>query len=664
MVNRGTDMCGICGTAGFSDRDLLVRMCATLRHRGPDGWGVFCDEGVGLGSTRLAIIDLLTGNQPMTNEDRSVWVVFDGEIYNYLELKRILLSKGHIFRTTSDTETIVHLYEEMGEECVGRFEGMFAFAVWDCRRRALLLARDRIGIKPLHYAVAGGRLLFGSETKALLESDLVDLEVDERALHDYLSYLCIPAPRTMIKGVRKLLPGQILTYRRGSVDIKWYWKPEPRRVEEATEEQHCEAIRHYMEDAVRRELQSDVPVGILLSGGTDSSAVTALAATHSSEPLKTFTVGLEGEEDQVCDERAFAREVAGMYGTQHRELLVNPDVVSLLPRMIRHFDEPFGNSTAVAAFLICELARRHVKVVLSGVGGDELFMGYPRYLGYMFLDWYARVPQWVRRHLIARLLDSTGHDPHDSTLVYRLRKLQRAAEMARDRRYFGLVSLFTEDEKRWLYTPDLALAVDGEDSASVLEPYLKWGDGKDPLNQIAYADVRTYLPNDLLAYSDRMSMAVSLEQRVPLCDHRLVEYALSIPSALKMRRLRLKYLMRKAVKDLLPRDGSQRRKQGFVLPIEHWLRRDLHVFAQEILLDPTTLRRPYFRRERVQQLLRVCLAGRRGSEERVWALLVLEFWNRLYLDGEGRLNRREGREICARAHHQPVLPAGSGAFGE
>jgi len=657
-------MCGICGMAGFSERDLLVRMCATLRHRGPDRWGMFCDEGVGLGSTRLAVIDSVTGRQPMHNEERTIWIVFDGEIYNSPELRRQLLSKGHTFRTASDTETILHLYEEKGEGCLQWIEGMFAFALWDGRQRVLMLARDRIGIKPLHYAILGNRLLFGSEIKALLEYESLGVEVDPRALHDYLSYLCVPAPRTMMKNIRKLRPGHLLTYRGGVVATRCYWEVQPHNPDGRTPTQHREAIRHLMEDAVRRELRSDSPVGVLLSGGADSSTVTALAATYSAERLRTFTVGFAEEEDQHCDERAYARHIAGMYGTEHHELLVSPNIVSYLPRMVRFFDEPFGNPTAIAAYLISEMAKRYVSVVLNGIGGDELFGGYPRYIGWRFIAWYAELPRRLRRHTVSRILDVMEHDPHFNRLIYRFREFDRVADMSRERRYFGLISLFTEDEKRELYSPDLCAALGGEDSASVLDPYLRQDDGSDPVNQLAYTDVRAYLTDNLLTYFDRMSMAVSLETRVPLCDHRLVEYALGIPSWVKMRHLRPKYLMREAVRDLLPRDTLSRRKQGFVLPVERWLRRELRVYVQEVLLDPSTLRRPYFRGDRIERLLFECLDGKRGSGVRVWALLILELWNRLYLDGEGRLSQKEKREARARAHRQPVLPAGSRTFGD
>jgi asparagine synthase (glutamine-hydrolysing) len=602
--------------------DRLRRMCGAIRHRGPDDEGMLVDDGAAIGMRRLSIIDLATGHQPIRNEDGSVWVVFNGEIYNYAALRRDLESRGHRFYTRTDTETIVHAYEEWGEQAFGRLRGMFGIALWDKREGALLLARDRVGIKPLHYAVAGGTLYFGSEIKAILASGALRPSLDVQALEHYLSYLYTPQDGSIFEGVRKLPPGHLLRWQHGAASVRRYWQLPA--VEEAprSEDEAFEGLLTVLRDAVRSHLMSDVPLGAFLSGGIDSSLVVGLMAEASPRPVQTFSIGFD---EPQYDELEHARVVARHFNTEHHEFVVRPDALSIVDPLIRHFDEPFGDSSAIPTWYVSELARRHVTVVLSGDGGDELFGGYDRYLPHARVAAFDRwCPPAVRplASVVWPLL------PHGATGKNFLR---RAARDARGR-YLDEIGFFQRDEKASLLLPDLRRRLaptDAEDRMAerfARLSALPWD------AQMMHLDFETYLPEDILTKVDRTSMAHSIESRVPLLDNEVVEYAARLPSSLKIRDGRRKHILKRAAATVLPPGILQRRKQGFGVPLKVWFRGGLRDLFGDVLLSPRAQQRGYFDGRFVDRLVREHLDGRRDHTLRLWALVVFELWHRQYLD--------------------------------
>ena len=634
----------MCGIAGFAERDapsgwghasdaaqraeaLLHEMCAAIRHRGPDDEGIFIDAGVGLGMRRLSIIDLSTGHQPIHNEDRTVWVVFNGEIYNYRSLRQQLESRGHRFYTSTDTETIVHAYEEWGEHAFARLRGMFGIALWDSRRRVLLLARDRVGIKPLHYAASGDRLYFGSEIKCLLTAGLAP-ELDLRSLDHYLTFLYTPREASMFAGIHKLPPGHFLRWENGRIGVTRYWElPVEERVMPEAEAVEC--LRETLRDAVRSHLMSDVPLGAFLSGGVDSSLVVGLMAEASDRPVRTFSIGFE---EPRYDELAHARVVARHFGTEHHEFVVRPDALSILDRLIEHFDEPFGDSSAVPTWYVSELAARHVTVVLSGDGGDELFGGYDRYLPHPRV---ARFDRWAPpgSRAVAGLIWPSL--PHGMTGKNFLRRIARDARG----RYLDEVGFFHRDEKDALLSTEVREAIAADHAeAGFLRRFdrfasLPWD------AQMMHADFETYLPEDILVKVDRMSMAHSIESRVPLLDNDVVEVAASIPASMKIRNGRRKHILKAVAETVLPRQILERRKQGFGVPLSVWFRGDLRSLFTDVLLSPTLRQRGYFDTRFIERLVREHVSARRDHTLRLWALVVFELWHRAYLDRAGAARR-------------------------
>jgi asparagine synthase (glutamine-hydrolysing) len=585
-----TAMCGIAGIVGGDgaiEPDLVGRMCALLEHRGPDSRGYFDeDDGVALGVTRLAVIDVAGGDQPIFNEDRSVVVVCNGEIYNYVELRRQLVHRGHRLATRSDTEVIVHLYEELGEACVQQLRGMYAFAVWDRRERRLLLARDRVGKKPLFYAARGNRLWFASEPRAILADERVPRDVDLQALDLFLHYQVVPSPRTAFSAIRKLQPAHVLTWGDGVASTRRYWKLSYRdRYAQSTTETVCELIRETLLEATRVRLRSDVPVGALLSGGLDSSAVVAAMARQSDRPVKTFSIGFELDE---FDERASAREVARMFATEHHELVLDATAMELLPRLAWHYGEPFADASALATFALAELASGHVTVALNGDGGDESFGGYAR---------HARpVPA----------------DPI----------IRRYAER-RVRMYFD------GDSHAELYTPEFRDNVGALGwRAFVEEPYHA-SDAAHPTERILDVDAQVYLSEDLLVKMDIAAMGHSLEARSPLCDQRMMELAAALPMSMKVPGSTTKALFKQAMRDWLPQAIVERPKMGFMIPVADWLPGSV---VADVLLDPRAAERGLFRQDRVRSLVRDYGRGEGTHEYRIWTLLMLELWFRTYID--------------------------------
>ena len=639
-------MCGIAGFAGFNDRlssderaRVLDQMCRVIRHRGPDDQGTFVADGVGLGMRRLSIIDLAGGHQPMSGEDASVTVVFNGEIYNYRELQRELEARGHRFQTHSDTETIVHAYEEYGAAAVERLRGMFAFAVWDSSKRELFIARDRTGKKPLYYTLTPeGTLVFGSELKSLLEHPEVRRELNLDALDAYLSLGYVPDPLSIFRGVHKLPPGHHLTLRAGRTEVRRYWDFQYEETNDSRrEEDYLEELRALLDESVRLRLVADVPLGAFLSGGVDSSTVVGLMARHTDRPIKTFSIGFR---EDSYDELRYARVAARAFGREHHEFVVTPDICHIVDELAWHLDEPFADSSAIPTYAVSKLAREHVKVVLSGDGGDELFAGYKRYVVDQKRSGFARLPRVVRRGLMQPLSRTLPHGAWGRNYLH---------NVSQDplHRYLDSVSFFTSLAKRSLYSADLRSRLGGGASraASLFEEHAGRVESSEPLDTLLYLDSKTYLPGDILTKVDRMSMAVSLEARVPLLDHKLIEFVTRLPASAKMKGLETKHVFKRAVRGLVPDEILDRPKQGFGLPIQRWINQELRGRIRDTLLDQRTRERGYFNQAHVERLFDEHERGRRDQTGPLWTLFMLELWHRKFLEGprEPAVLREEGR---------------------
>jgi asparagine synthase (glutamine-hydrolysing) len=626
-------MCGIHGILDYTGApvapETLSRMGAITRHRGPDDEGLHVDGPVGIGMRRLSIIDLAGGHQPLSNEDGTLWLVANGEIYNYRDLARGLTARGHHLRTASDCETLLHLYEERGDDFLADVNGMFAFALWDARKRRLVLGRDRLGVKPLYVRDDGRKFMFASEAKAILTCPGVTAEVDRAALAGYLTLGYVAAPQSIFKGIRKLPPATLLVVEGGKVAEQRYWQVSgsvDRTIDEAT---WVARVREGIEGAVHRQMVSDVPIGAFLSGGIDSSAVVAFMSKHSERPVKTYAIGFEGgDAEAYYNELPYARRVAGVFGTDHHEILVRPDVVSLLPRLLWHMDEPIADSAFVTTWLVSEFARREVTVILSGVGGDELFAGYRRYLGNHYQQRFDRLPAPVRKAMssLGARLPSDRHSRLLDTL--RLAKgFLASAGLPLDERYRSYVEVF--DEAAAAEVLEAAL-VPGDDA---LIRAFAANASDDDLNRMLAVDAVTQLPDDLLLLTDKMSMAVSLECRVPLLDHTLFELAAAIPQECKLRGGELKHVMKAALADVLPADILTRRKRGFGTPMGAWFKGALAPLLRQVLSPESIERRGLFRASAVSALIAAHDANRVDGTDRLLALMNFEVWARLYLDG-------------------------------
>jgi asparagine synthase (glutamine-hydrolysing) len=629
----------MCGIAGFVERqneaargraaEVLDRMCRVISHRGPDDQGTRVQGPVALGMRRLSIIDLAGGNQPISGCDPSVMVVFNGEIYNYREVQKELEGRGHRFHTHSDTEAIVHAYEEYGAGCVEHLRGMFAFALWDERRRELFIARDRAGKKPLYYTLTQtGTLVFGSELKSLLEHPEVERELDPEALDAYLTFGYVPDPLSIFRGIRKLPPGHHLTYKDGQVQVTEYWdfpfEPEPAP---RSEEDYLEELRALLDEAVRVRLVADVPLGAFLSGGVDSSAVVGFMARHTGRPVKTFSIGFH---EDSYSELKYARIAAKHFGTDHHEFIVTPDICHIVDELAWHFDEPFADSSAIPTYMVSKLAREHVKVVLSGDGGDELFAGYTRYGIDRQRSAFAHLPSFLRRGVMRPLSRSLPHGAWGRNFLYNV-ALDPIA------RYVDSISVFSELNKPSLYTEDFRRRLQGLELAGARYRSLaaKVSTGK-ALDRVLYLDSKTYLPGDILTKVDRMSMAVSLEARVPLLDHHLIEFVARMPDTMKMRGLQTKYLFRRAVRDMVPAEILERPKQGFGVPLQQWINDQLRGRIHETLREQRTRERGLIEDVYVRRLLDEHERNRRDHSGQLWALFMLEQWQRIFVDDGGR----------------------------
>jgi asparagine synthase (glutamine-hydrolysing) len=624
-------MCGIAGVVDTRPEEVVLAsavraMCNTLVHRGPDDEGVYVNGPVGLGMRRLSIIDLVSGQQPIHNEDETVWVVFNGEIYNFPQLRTELQATGHRFYTNSDTEVIVHLYEDLGADCVRRLRGMFAFAVYDQKRRRLLLARDRLGIKPLHYSFSQNRLLFGSEIKALLAVAPELAEISRESLLHFFYYGYIPDPFTAFRNIHKLPPGHLLELTDGKLSVREYWELPAFGVHEPTSEEEClEELEERLAEAVRIRLISDVPLGALLSGGVDSSTVVALMARSSSRPVKTFSIGFRKAD---FDETKYARVVAERFGTEHHHLIIDPNFAETLEELTYHLEEPFADSSMLPTYYVCRMARQHVTVALSGDGGDELFAGYDRYTVHLGRRSFDFVPAWAKqfyRELLFPILPSNTPG----------RRFVFNASLAPGDRYLDSISLLPASAReRSLFSDEFLDFADRAPSPfQTFRNYLDHAPARDPLSRLQYLDSKTYLSGDILTKVDRMSMATSLEARVPFLDHPFVEWVTGLSPKWKLRFGRRKYILIRLAERLgIPAHVLHRRKQGFALPLVHWFRRELKPELLQMLLEPRTLQRGYFNRRKMITLLNEQMSGRRDRAQELWLLLIFELWHRNFLE--------------------------------
>lgn len=627
-------MCGICGFVNFDrhrpvDRDVLQNMRDTLSHRGPNDVGLYVDGPVGLGHRRLSIIDVAGGHQPMANEDGSIWIVFNGEVYNYLELRQQYLKGRHRFATDSDTEVMIHLYEDFGAECVTYFNGMFAFALWDLRTKTLLLARDRVGVKPLYYTIQGDALIFASEIKSILQHPAVEPRVDPVAVDEFMTYGYVQGSRTAFAKISRLPEGHTLTLRDGEIAIARYWDLPFAPNETPTEQEHTDRVRDLLNDSIKLRLRSDVPLGVLLSGGIDSSAVVGLLSRDVGK-IKTYSIGFDAGSEY--NELHHARRLAAHFHTDHHETILKPDVFrDFIPTFVYYMDEPVTEAAAVSLYYVCKLAARDVTVVLSGEGSDELFGGYPIYRYMQILERYRQVPSAARTGMIEPLLRrAVPHAKFDKYLALAGQPLEQ--------RYLN-VHLYDVRLRHTLYSADFK-AVAHRDPCEPISHIYEHTRGWDLLSRLLYLDTRSWLPNDILIKADRMSMANSLELRVPFLDYRLIEYAASIPSRYKMRGARTKHILKNMLKDVVPSWVLARSKMGFPTPLASMFRDTLRPYVQSLVTDETSERRGYFDPARVRTLVDEHMTGRADHHGALWRLVVLEEWHRQFMD---RPPRRSGK---------------------
>ncbi len=634
-------MCGICGIISFDpsrpvDRQVLLRMTRRIKHRGPDEEGTYLNGGVGLGSRRLSIIDLAGGRQPIANEDGSLWIVYNGEVYNYRELRAYLERRGHIFRTHTDTEVILHLYEEFGDECVQLLDGIFAFAIWDARQRDLFLARDRMGIKPLYYTEVGRQLIFGSELKVILTHPDVERDVDLIALNEYLSYEYVPSPRTIIRNVWRLEPGHHMHYNADGLRIGRYWKLSLARSESRPPvhwRDYAASLRDTLRRVVSKELVSDVPVGVLLSGGIDSSTVAAFMAQLYPGTVDSFSVGFE---EASFDESHYARLVAERLGTRHHELVLTSDMVAqMVPSITEFLDEPFGDSSLVPTYFLSLFARGYVKVVLGGDGGDELFAGYPTLVAHRLIEYYERIIPWgVRARLIPRLLDVMPVSFSNISLDFKVRRFLAGRGVPLQARHHRWLGSFTDEQKE-LLLQDWIKPVLHDTYARAYEHAAEC-DARLPLNQILYDDIKMYLEGDILYKVDRASMAASLEVRVPLLNKDMVRFATDLPLELKLHYLQTKYLLKKSVEGLLPHEVITRPKKGFNMPVAHWITSELRELVLDMLSEERITRQGLFNYAFIKSLLDEHLARKRDHRKLLWTLLIFQMWHEEYVERPSR----------------------------
>ena len=637
-------MCGICGIVGFNDKKLLKRMCEVVSHRGPNDKGIFIDNEIGLGNQRLSIIDILGGHQPIHNEDETIWTTYNGEIYNFNKLRKDLEKRGHHFYTSSDTEVVVHAYEEFGDSCVHEFRGMFAFAIWDSTKKRLLLARDRLGIKPLYYTSTNGIFLFGSEIKSILQYEEIVRSVNYRALYNFLTFRFVPAPDTMFRGIKKLLPGSILTIKNGKIRIQKYWSPKAIAAPTKPETYYIDRLREILRNSIQVRLMSDVPLGAYLSGGVDSSSIVGMMSSIMDTPVETFSVGF-GEGGYV-DELVYARKVAEYFGTNHHEFLVDESSLGILPEVVWHFDEPLADPAAIPTYLISELAKKHVTVVLTGEGADEIFAGYLQYKLIVGGQRYLKPLPRFFKNMISGIVRIAPSQLLDRFFVYS----SALGEGAKDRFskyvtslnnkgecYLSMISIFNKQEIEELCTNGFLKENQNLRIDDTINHHLETVHAGSLLHQFQLMEIETELPDDLLMKVDKMTLANSVEARVPYLDHKLVEFSFSIPESLKIRGLTEKYILRKAMSDFLPKGIGTRKKHRFFVPIDSWIENNSETISQ-ILSEETIRKRGYFKSEYIRRMIRRFQRSKLYFSRQIWSLLTFELWHRIFMDSDNLYN--------------------------
>lgn len=618
-------MCGIAGLIYSDpsrpvDASVIEAMCSVIHHRGPDEWGMWVEGAAGIGMKRLRIIDLAGGHQPMSNHDGTVRIVFNGEIYNYLKLREDLEKRGYCFATNSDTESILHLYEEYGQECVTHLRGMFAFAIWDANNRRLFMARDRLGKKPLHYLHNREMLVFGSEIKSILRYPSLKPDVNLAGIINYVAYGYSPDPDTLFSGIHKLPPAHRLTWEDGRISIDCYWDIEYRPDHSMSEQEILEETERQLEDSVKSRLVSDVPLGAFLSGGIDSSLVVALMARNMGEPVKTFSIGFD---EAKYNELPYARMVAERYGTDHHEEIVRPDAEAVIPSLIKMFDEPFADSSAIPTYYVSRLARRHVTVVLSGDGGDEMFGGYDRYLDGSLSSVLDKVPLYLRKAVL-------GTPPWLLPESFPGINMLRYLSADKDERYIAEMTGGVSWIHKQIFSPDLVLHAGSSDPSGPFLKLLQKVKMYDPITRRQYLDCKTYLPGDIMTKVDRASMSVSLEARAPMLDHRFVEFAFRVPVTFKVKGRTTKYMLKQLAYKLLPHEIIDRPKKGFSMPVGQWINNDWKEMSEDLVVGTRALQRGNFNPEYLKRIMDEHRRGRRDHRHIIWTLMVLEMWYRTY----------------------------------
>lgn len=627
----------MCGIVGFvyngtraAEREILERMNAAIIHRGPDEDGFYVHDNVALAMRRLAIIDLAGGQQPIFSEDRSSVIVFNGEIYNFKSLRADLEKRGHKFETNSDTEVIVHLYDEYGADCVNYLGGMFAFAIWDSKDRSLFVARDRVGKKPLLYSHReNGDLIFGSEFRALLEHPAISRTVDHEAIDAYLSYLCVPAPLTAFKEIRKLEPGHWLRWKDGKIETKRYWQPDFSKKIKISEEEAVEETTRVVREATRARLISEVPLGAFLSGGVDSSVVVALMAEASEKPVKTFSIGFE---EQDFSELKYAKRVAEHVGAEYNEFIVRPNALEILPTLVEHYGEPYADPSAIPTYYVSRETRKYVTVALNGDGGDESFVGYERHVAMKYAETYRRLPSFLRHKLIEPSLEAIPSSTNFRSRFVRVKRFLRAASLDEVARYYSWLCCFTDDDKASIYTSEMAGLVNGQKPIRFFADALGAAKGFGTIDRTLYTDLLNYLPSDLLVKVDIASMANSLEARSPFLDHNVIEFAATLPESIKQNGRDTKTLLKKVAAKLVPPSVVYRPKMGFAVPLRYWLGNDLHDFTREVLLSEKARARGLFKASEVDRIIDEQKRDVRDNTWRIWTLLMLELWFQRFID--------------------------------
>jgi len=629
-------MCGIAGIYSKGEkrisRDILETMCIAMRHRGPDDDGFYVDRKVGLAMRRLSIIDIKTGKQPIHNEDKTIWVILNGEIYNYKELRK-KLGNNHSFYTKTDTEVLVHLYEEHGENFLNMLNGMFAFALWDFRKQTLYIARDRLGIKPLYYIDINGQFIFASEINCILTVPGIPREIDLGALQAYFSFLYTPAPLTMLKKIRKLKPGNMIILKNGKVELKKYWEMEYRDRKWKKLDTLIEDFLETFKNSVKRQLISDVPLGAFLSGGIDSSAIVSVMSESLEKPVETFSIGY-GQEEAYFDERQDARLIVDRYHTSHHEFELKPGIIDIVPQIIQSLDEPLGDASVIPNYFLSQQTREFVTVALSGLGGDELCAGYPRYAGMYLANYYKRIPKIIREKFISNIVLNLPDSKKGRRFIDRAKRFTRFGDLPSNTAYFNMISSFDREDKHSLMSDHIKKGINDRVAETIFDGYFYQHKNESLLNRIFFTDMKLYLVDDLLTLTDKMSMAHSLEVRVPFLDNELIDFMASVSPELKLKRMTKKFLLKKSFDKILPRRTLYKEKKGFSVPLVLWFRRDLRSFIDNFLSKERIENLGYFNWAFIRNLLDLHFSGKANYYIQIWGLLVFCLWHAIHIEGQ------------------------------